>query len=190
MKYSDQQRRNVETTTTTILTTLRLVSSRRFLKAPEISLPGIFLLLIATMMAMFNTAVIENGMAYNAMNTNLKYIIAVPAPNFTSKSTMQYIFCWYSSKSVARRVGVWTLIAITHITKITNTQVLVVKNARNGNFTASERSKVIATIVRTETMMDISARNGNIRQNIMPGKSLKSHLYPNNKVVMTRGTPV
>ena len=155
MKYSDQQRRNVETTTTTILTTLRLVSSRRFLKAPEISLSGIFLLPKATMMAMFNTAVIENGMAYNAVNTNLKYIIAVPAPNFTSKSTMQYIFCWYLSKSVARRVGVWTLIAITHITKITNTQVLVVKNARNGNFTVSERSKVIATTVRTKTMVDI-----------------------------------
>ena len=138
-------------------------------------------------MAMFNTAVIENGMAYNTMNTNLKYIIAVPAPNFTSKSTMQYIFCWYSSQSVVRRVGVWTLIAITHITRITNTQVLVVIDARNGNYTASERSKVIATIVRTETMVDISTRNGNIRQNIMPSKSLKSHLYPNNKIIMTLG---
>lgn len=37
------------------------------------------------MVAIFNTAVIENGMAYNAVNTDLKYIIAVPAPNFYVK---------------------------------------------------------------------------------------------------------
>lgn len=83
---------------------------------------------------------------------------------------MQYVFPWNSTKSDAKRDGIFTLIAISHAAEIANAQIFAVTNDRSGNVTARKRSTLIATIVRTETMTVISTRDDTIWQNIKPAK--------------------
>jgi len=67
-----------------------------------------------------------------------------------------------SAKLKAKRVGIVTLIAISHAAEITKAQIFVVTNDRNGDITARKRSTLMATIVRTETMTVISTSDDTI----------------------------
>lgn len=95
---------------------------------------------------------------------------------------MQYISPSNSSKSVARRVGTFTPIEMSHVAKIKDQQCVQFMKVLRGNVTAKKRSRLIATIVSTETTIAISITKGTIQQNIDPSRPKTSHLYPNKHV--------